>query len=387
MSDDWADEPDLPEHVPPKDDRLWAHPSEYRGPHDSNKHRTAAIFAAMGLVLVGLVIAKTTWPTTKIDTRTNAPASSLSIGTTTSNHIENLAKALVTIIIQGKQPITIYGLAISPNGYILAPANVIGSAKKFTASMIDTTPSPATLIAVDQATDTAVLKVPEHLSHYVSGTSQRTAKPGEMTIGIGPNSRASKPNLVISQIQQSGLEQILSTGQTADNTYIADPAEKFNPEGLLFVDSQGNPLGLGLGTISNKWVIAPLSTMLSAAQKIELSNGAPQGWLGIVGTSASSPPPQGAPGSTPGTPQISAPNVTANKGVIVYSVVANSPAQKAGVQPKDIIVGLDNEPISGLPQLQSMLTQFPSGSQVTLTIFRNGQTSNITIQLGVKSTG
>jgi len=207
------------------------------------------------------------------------------------------------------------------------------------------------------------------------------------TIGIGPNSTTSRPNLVISQIQQAGLEQILSTGQTSQNTYLADPAKKFNPEGLLFVDSRGDPLGLGLGTISNKWVIAPLSTMLSAAQKIELSNGVPQGWLGIVGTSAPSTPASAPSGTAPSSPQISAPNgnTAATKGVVVYSVVAKSPAQEAGIQPKDLIVGLDSLPITGLQQLQTLLAQFPSGSQVILSIVRNGQTSNITIQLGVKS--
>lgn len=373
MSDDWADEPDLPEHVPPQEDRLWSHPSEYRGPHKEQSRRIVVFLSALGLILVGLIVAKTAWPTTTIDQKTKAtPTSTLSIGTSTSNHIEDLAKALVAIELPGKQSRTIYGLAISPDGYILVPANLVGTGKVFSARTTGNPPMPARLVAESASADTAVFKVSAVLSDYISGTSQKVASPGEMTIGIGPNSTFSKPNLVISQIQQTGMQQILPGGQRSENTYLADPAQKFNPEGLLFVDSQGNPLGLGLGTISNKWVIAPLSSMLAEAQKIELANGAPQGWLGIVGISASSPPNTKTPTS---------------KGVIVYSVTSHSPAQKAGIQPNDEIVALDNEPVATLQQLQSMLAQFPSGSQVTLTIARQARTFDKTIQLGVNSQG
>jgi serine protease Do len=297
----------------------------------------------------------------------------LSIGKNTSSHIEDLAKALVAITLPGKPSRTIYGLAISPDGYILVPANMVGKYQSFTVAATGNPPLQAKFVAEDPSTDTAVIKVSNPLSAYVSGTSQRTANSGDMTIGIGPNSTVSKPDLVISQVQQTGMDQILSGGLTANDTYLADPANTLNPEGLLFVNSRGNPIGIGLGAIKNKWVIAPLSTMLAAAQKIELANGVPQGWLGIVGLSATKAPP--------------ASKIEDGKGVIVYSVVTNSPAKKAGIQPNDEIVALDNEPVASLQQLQTMLSKFPAGTQVTLTILRQNQTLNDSIQLGTKSPG
>ncbi len=369
-SDDRADDENLPERLPPKDDRLWAHPSEYHGPTASQSHRIAALLAAIALVLIGLTIAKTTWPTTRVD-NVYKPASTFTLSTATSNHIGSLAKALVSIVTPGKQSTTVYGLAISPDGYILAPASVLGPSKSFTVSTAGISAVSAKLVAEDSSTDTAVLKISKPLTDYVSGTSQPGAKAGEMTVGIVPNAATGKPDLVISQIEQAGLQQILSTGQVSNDTYLADPAKKFNPEGILFVDSKGNPLGLGLGTISNKWVIAPLSNMLASAQKIELSDGVPHGWLGIVGTSL---PPKSINGK-----------LSTNLGVSVYSVVPNSPAQKAGIQLQDEIVALDDTPVTSLQQLQSMLAQFPSGSQVTLTLVRGNERLSTQIQLGVKS--
>lgn len=370
MSDDWADEDNLPEHLPPKDDRLWAHPSEYHGPTESQSRRIVVLLTAIGLVLIGLIIAKTTWPTTKID-KLYKPTSTFTLSTATSNHIESIAKSLVSISIPGQQSATVSGLAISPDGYILVPASVLGLSKTFTITTTGIGPTTAKLIAEDSSSDTAVLKVSKPFTEYVNGTSQPAAKAGEMTVGIVPDAAAGKPDLVITQIEQAGLQQILSTGQVSDDTYLADPAQKLNPKGILFVDSKGNPLGLGLGTILNKWVIAPLSNMLAAAQKIELSNGVPQGWLGIVGTSL---PTKSTDGRT-----------SANPGVSVYSVVPNSPAQKAGIQLQDEIVAVDDTPITSLQQLQSMLAQFPSGSEVTLTIVRGNETLHTQIQLGVKS--
>ncbi len=372
MSDDWADDSDIPEHVPAKDDRIWSHPSEYEGPRARQYRRFAAILSGIGLILAGLIITKTVYSTTKTAGEAK-PASTLSIGASTSNHINQLAKAIVDIVVLGKPSSMIYGLAISPGGYILVPSNLIGQNTTFEVTTVGAAPVKAQLVANDPATDTAVLKLPKSLSDYISGTSHRSTSAGEMTIGIEPSSTAGKPNLVISQIQQTGMEQILSGGQTAGNTFLADPAQKLNPQGLLFVDSHGNPLGLGLGTISNKWVIAPLSEMLAAAQKIELQNGAPQGWLGIVGISAPEAPAQGG--------------TKAAQGVIVYSVVKNSPAYKAGIQPNDNIVALDSVPVTNLQQLQTMLTQYPSGSVVTLTVVRQNETLDETIQLGVKSQG
>ncbi|MCL5077451.1 MAG: PDZ domain-containing protein [Actinobacteria bacterium] len=373
QNDDWEDsEEPLSDRIPPIEDRIWSHPSEYSGRKPGWGKKWALSLAAIGLVLLGLGTAKTLWPTPQIKVLAK-PASTVALGVDTASHISKMAQSLVSIQISSKPKVVVYGLAISPFGYILAPAHVLPKLKSYKVTVNGKPAMSASLVAENSATDTAVLKVNSTLTNFISGASQETTKSGEMTIGIGVGVTPSKPKLVISQIKETGLFQVLPNGQTTSGSFLADASQKLNPEGLLFVDSHGVPLGLGLSDLYGQWIISPLTTMLASAQKIELANGAPQGWLGIVGVSSQN----GANSTSTSLPP----------GVKVLSVAKNSPAQVAGIKPNDDIVAVNNLKISSLSQLQKILTQLPGGSQVSLTIIRNGITQQIRVQLGVKSNG
>lgn len=381
MNDEWEGDSDLPDRLPPKEDRVWAHPSEFDGNSKTRNKKRLGIVGALGLVLVGLVFSKTFLPASQ-STITSTPASSVSIGSATSTHISKLAHALVKISIPGNKNFLAYGVAVSPFGYLLVPSNALVKSNTYSVTFANKSSLNAKLVARDNTSDTALLKVPAMLTDYISGASLRTEKPGQMAIAIGPNTVTSKPALVISQIKKTGLFQTLPGGQTTSGSFLADAAKKLNPEGLLFVDDQGNPLGIGLYQTGAGWIISPLTSMLSSAQKIELRNGMPAGWLGIVGTSSSIP-------MTSTSIKDSASSTTSttviDRGVQVFSVAANSPAAQAGVKPNDVIIALNNIPIKSLIQLQSLLAGYPSGSQVTLTLLRNNSISKMTTQLGGKS--
>lgn len=373
QNDDWEDnEESLSDRIPPIEDRIWSHPSEYSGRRPGWGKKWALSLAALGLVLLGLGTAKTLWPTPPVKVLAK-PASTVALGVDTASYIAKMAKSLVSIHISASPKAVVYGLAISPLGYILAPAHALPNLKSYQVTVNGEPSLTANLIAENSATDTAVLKVNSTLTNFISGASQETTKSGEMTIGIGIGVTPSKPKLVISQIKETGLFQVLPNGQTTSGSFLADASQKLNPEGLLFVDSHGDPLGLGLSDLYGQWIISPLTTMLASAQKIELANGAPQGWLGIVGVSS-----KNGANST---------NTSIPPGVKVLSVAKNSPAQLAGIKPSDDIVAINNLKISSLSQLQKILTQLPGGSQVSLTIIRNGITQQIRAQLGVKSKG
>lgn len=374
INGDWADPLHPPNRVPPKEDRLWAHPSEYRGAVKGHGKIWAGILASMGLVLIGLVSARMVWPSAQIVNVESKPTQSMAIGASTSSHIQALARSIVKISVPGKSRSFVNGLVISPAGYILVPANSLPIAKSYAVEIWGIGTLKARFVDQDKSTDTALIQVNRKLTNYISEISHRQAKTGEMTIAIGPSSANSrnKPTLAISQIQTTGISQLLPGGQNSNGAYLADAAQKINPTGMLFVNSQGIPLGIGLYKLNTGWIVSPLSTMLIAANKIELSNGVPKGWLGIVGTSM-----ENSATST----SISIPH-----GVYVFSVTPHSPAYNAGILPKDEIVAVDRQAVSSLQQLQNDLSNLPSGTQVTLTVIRNGQSRQINTKLGVKST-
>lgn len=375
MNDDWADKANLPERVPPREDRLWAHPSEYMGPVKDHGKIWVGILASIGFVLIGLVSARMVWPTAQSVARQSRPVQPMAIGVSTSSHIESLARSIVRISIPGQSGNYTNGLAISPAGYILVPANSLVLANSYSVEVWGLGTLQAKFVAEDKSTDTALLQVNQELTSYISEISHRQAKTGEMTIAIGPSpsNTPNKPTLAISQIQTTGISQLLPGGQDSYGAYLTDAAQKINPMGMLFVNSQGKPLGIGLYKINTGWIVSPLSTMLNAANKMELSNGMPKGWLGIVGTSVN---------NSSAKTSISVP-----QGVYVFSVTPQSPAFKSGILPKDEIVAVNRQSVSTLQQLQNDLANLPSGTQVTLTVIRNGQSRQIDTKLGVKSAG
>jgi S1-C subfamily serine protease len=60
-------------------------------------------------------------------------------------------------------------------------------------------------------------------------------------------------------------------------------------------------------------------------------------------------------------------------GVLVTAVEANSAAQRAGLLERDVIVGLDRQPVPGIDDLHRRLTEERIGVKTTLTIIRGSE--------------
>jgi len=75
-------------------------------------------------------------------------------------------------------------------------------------------------------------------------------------------------------------------------------------------------------------------------------------------------------------------NVKDRKGVLVSDVVPDSPAAAAGVQPLDVITGFDGRAIEGPRALQEVVERSEIGRPHTLTVFRDGK--SVTLKINVK---
>lgn len=70
------------------------------------------------------------------------------------------------------------------------------------------------------------------------------------------------------------------------------------------------------------------------------------------------------------------------QGVLIQSVMPNSPADKAGLKAYDIILGLGDQKIYSAQQLVGLITSSKPGNQVALNVVRDGklQTINVTLE-------
>ena len=59
-------------------------------------------------------------------------------------------------------------------------------------------------------------------------------------------------------------------------------------------------------------------------------------------------------------------------GAVVNEVIAGSPAEKAGIQAGDVITKVNGQPISGASNLRNKMGPMPIGSELHITLIRNG---------------
>jgi regulator of sigma E protease len=66
-------------------------------------------------------------------------------------------------------------------------------------------------------------------------------------------------------------------------------------------------------------------------------------------------------------------SVFAGDGLMVGAVVGNSPAEQAGIEPGDIILQVDGQPIDTQGDMQDIVNSVAEGTQISLLLLRNGQ--------------
>lgn len=75
-------------------------------------------------------------------------------------------------------------------------------------------------------------------------------------------------------------------------------------------------------------------------------------------------------------------NLMGLSGALVREVVPDSPADRAGLQVGDIIMGINDVPVDADHPLVMVLSDFKPGEKVTLKVWRAGQTRTISLTLG-----
>ena len=68
-------------------------------------------------------------------------------------------------------------------------------------------------------------------------------------------------------------------------------------------------------------------------------------------------------------------------GAVVNDLIASGPAEKAGVQPGDVIVGVNGKPVKDSKALQALIASLQPGKEVELDVVREGKNQSLKVQL------
>jgi Do/DeqQ family serine protease len=250
-------------------------------------------------------------------------------------------------------------------GYILTNNHVVavGQDQTIEVTLKDKRHFHAQLIGRDPETDVAVLKIDaDNLTAVAFGDSDRL-RVGDYALAIGNPFGLGQTvtSGIISALGRTGL------GIEGYEDFIQTDAP-INPgnSGGALVDLRGELIGV------NTAILGPGGGNVGIGFAVP-ANVARQIMLDLVKHGKIN---RGQIGIRPQdlTPDIaSSLGIESGDGVLVVQVAENSPAARAGIQPGDLLVAIDNEPVQTVTDLRKRIDLAHIGDTVTLSLVRDGE--------------
>lgn len=276
------------------------------------------------------------------------------------------------------------GIIMSKDGYIVTNAHVIyddeygyGEASSVQIQMSDEeTTYDARIVAYDKEADIAVLKIDaDNLTPAEFGDSS-SCEVGEMVVAIGNPLGLQFQNTVTCGII-SALDRKVTINDNTMTLIQTDTAINNGNSGGPLINSSGQVIGInsakmsstysGEATVEGIGFAIPMSEAKSIVDDLinyGYVTGRPQ--LGISCQDVTEAVSQ-------------AYNIPV--GAYIFSVTAGGAADQAGLQPGDVITGIQDQTISTTEELNAVKNQYKAGDTIALTYVRAGETKKVDVTL------
>ena len=268
------------------------------------------------------------------------------------------------------------GFIIDAEGTVVTNNHVVKDAKSVSVTLDDGTELPARVVGRDPRSDLAVLRIDagKPLPHIELGDSG-AVKVGEWVVAMG--NPFGLGGTVTAGIV-SALGRDIGSGPYDSFLQIDAPINRGNSGGPLFTQD-GRVIGVNTailspsgGSIGIGFAI-PSNTVKTVVAELEKDGHVTRGYLGVTAQSI--------------TPAIAAalhlPKEKVERaGALVAEVEADSPAAKAGIQPGDIITGVEGKPIATPRDLAVDVAAVKPGDQAKIDLLRDGGNETVTAAIG-----
>jgi serine protease Do len=278
------------------------------------------------------------------------------------------------------------GFIVTSNGYILTNNHVVTNsdretiADKVTVRMMDHRVFTAKVVGHDRTTDVAVIKIDANDLPTVSIGNDVTSRIGEWVLAIG---------------NPLGLENTVTAGIiSAKGRSLAD---LMNPNGtnqyaisdLIQTDAAINPGNSGGPLVNSRGEVIGINSAIASPTGYNAGYGfaipitlAKRVMDQIIATGHVRVPALGI-GIDDVTPEDAAvAGVKDIRGVLVRNFPSDdTPAKRAGLQPGDVIITADGQPVDRVSTLQRIVRNHNPGETIDIEAMRDGQRKNFRVSL------
>lgn len=257
-------------------------------------------------------------------------------------------------------------------GYILTNNHVISQADKISVQLNDGREFDAKLIGGDDQSDIALLQVqnPSNLTQIAIADSDKL-RVGDFAVAVGNpfGLGQTATSGIISALGRSGLNL-----EGLENFIQTDASINRGNSGGALLNLNGELIGIntailapGGGSVGIGFAI-PSNMAQTLAQQLIQFGEVKRGLLGIKGMEMSAD-------------IAKAFNINVQRGAFVSEVLPNSGSAKAGIKSGDVIVSLNDKPLSSFAELRSRIATTEPGAKVKLGLIRDGKPLNVEVTL------
>ncbi len=280
------------------------------------------------------------------------------------------------------------GLVVESGGIIVTTAGVLAGARSITAIEADGNQAPATLVATDQESGLAVVRISDDLPAANFENTDPEVGRMVMAVALDPARRTverPRTHIYAGTVTSTGQAAGPRSGAGGLATIDVDTPLSPGDVGCPLIDSDGQVTGVlesveqsGASLLS---VFLPAQLVLGVAEQLVDSGQVSHGWLGVQASNATYD-------STSQTTTVSQldPGATAPGGARLDAFDPDSPAASAGMLPGDVITAVDGGQVQSTVELATRLYAEAPGTTVEIT-YQRGTSGPLTTWVTLSSAG
>ena len=265
------------------------------------------------------------------------------------------------------------GFIISKDGYILTNNHVVGDVDKITVELQDGRKfEDAKLIGTDPDSEVALIKINGDNFPVLPLGNSDNIEVGDWVIAIG-NPFGLSETVTVGVISAVGRSNVHIAAY--EDFIQTDAAINPGNSGGPLINLDGQVIGINTAIMSESGgymgigFAIPINMARSIEEQLKTQGRVIRGYLGIYGQDV--------------TPDIAdLLKLKESKGVIVAKVEKGSPAEKAGLQPQDVILEMNGKNIESYDVFRNDIAMLEPGSKVRFLIMRDGKTHEVVVTLG-----
>ena len=267
------------------------------------------------------------------------------------------------------------GVIVSEQGFILTNLHVVDTlfdAFDTEVTVSDGRRTPATVIAWDKANDLAVLHINMDDLAPIAIGDDKQLEVGDIVFAIG------YPRNIGQSVSQGIVSALTHNPNSSISIIQTDAAINPGNSGGALIDTNGKLVGLNSSIFSESGnfegigFATPASTAVSAMEElVKQAIAANSGYLGVLTGEA----------LNERSSQLFF-GVNHIRGMLVENVDTGGAAERAGIQPGDVITRVEETPVIDGQNIMMEIRNKKPGDTITVQVYRNGQTFNLPVTLG-----